>query len=65
MAGNQQNKALSDLNCPLQRLVDRSPCLVKVAAVQVQHSVRFDRTGPQAAIPARVQRPSRKGFEMV
>jgi len=52
VAGNQEQDALSGSDRPLQRVVDRPPGLIEVAAVQVQHPVRFDRARPQPPVPS-------------
>jgi hypothetical protein len=55
MAGDQQDDALAPGNGPLKPAVDRLPGTVEGEAVEVEHAVRLDFSGPKAPVPACVQ----------
>lgn len=52
MAGNQEHHALSGGDGAIECIVDRSPGLVQVTAVQIQHPVRLHRPRAEPSIPA-------------
>jgi len=44
VASNQEHDALSGSDGAIERIVDRPPGLIEVAAVKIQHPVRFHRS---------------------
>jgi hypothetical protein len=60
MARNQEHDSLSGRDRPLQRVVNRPPRLVEVAAVEVQYPIRLDRARAEPAIPAGIEGFGRK-----
>ena len=55
MAGDQQDDALAPRDRLVEPAVDRLPSRVEGQPVKVEHSVRLDRAGAKATVPACIE----------
>ena len=55
VTGDQKNEPVAGGNRPVQRCVDRRPCIVETVAVKIDDPVGLHRSGPQFAIPGAVK----------
>ena len=56
MACDQQHHPFVVGDRAFESIVDRAPCLIQIAAVQVEYPVRRDRTGVESPVPGGIQR---------
>ena len=63
MARNQEQNPVARGNRALQRPVDRVPGAVETMPMQVEHPVGLDPAGPEAPVPAAVERCLTKIFD--
>jgi hypothetical protein len=51
MAGDQEHRPVSSLDCPFKVTVDRAPCLIEIETMQIEHAVGLDHAGTKLAVP--------------
>ena len=55
VAGDQQQNPVTGSNSAIQRMVDGGPGSIQSMAVEIEHPVRLDPPGAEAAVPAAVE----------
>ena len=55
MSGDQEHDAVAAVNRPLEDVVDRLPGTVESHSVKIERTVRLDLSGPEPAVPTRVE----------
>ncbi len=61
VAGNEQHDPVAACDGLLEGAVDRVPRLIKIVTVEVEDTIGFDIAGLKLAVPAPVQRQTRRG----